>query len=271
MENIIKYFSDIRAFTRYLETNETKDGFPHPSSQKRDNRDFTMTDSYEEASELLSYGDKKLAQKIEDAGVKIARAKIKNTAPRRVLYTSVVGCAPNVPAYLCGAPNSMIAIKKEQQKTRTLSILFNARVACNIRTNQIIEASAKILSAILNIESQGIRVELLYTAAVYDHNQNIMPIIKIKNQQQPLDVTKIAYVFAHPSMFRRHIFRFIEVTEGVDSRFYYGYGYGCKEKNVRQMMKDAHIEKSVLLTLEDVLNMDSDEVKNYIISQAENK
>lgn len=268
MNNIVKTFNDVRAFVKYLDDGETQSIFVGHCSSKTGGYSFTHSHSYEEANELLAFGDKELAKKIEDAGVKIARSQIKNTAPKRMLYTSVVGCAPNVPAYISGAPNSMINMRLQKTKMRTMSILFNARVNCTITPKQIIESSSKILSAILNIESSGTRVELLYAAAVSAKGQNVMPVVKIKNCMQPLDVFKAAYIFAHPSMFRRHVFRFLEVTEGVSSDFRYVYGYGCDEQDVRKMMQQSHIEKSILLTLEDVLDMTAEEVKQYVIVQA---
>lgn len=121
METLFKSFENIKMFHAYLERGETQPAFKDfVSSQdetKRKERD-AKTKTYDEADNLLLYGDKKTAKAIEQNGVADVRANISREMQRRQVFSSVVGFAPNVPAYLAGAPNSMINQRITTQRKR---------------------------------------------------------------------------------------------------------------------------------------------------------
>ena len=106
-KEIFKRYETIKSFNDYLNAGTLQPAF-HESSKIGSER-FTGTASYEEAEQKMMTGDSELQKEIENAGVSQTRIKIQKHVLRRQTYSSVVGAIPNVPAYISGAPNSMIA------------------------------------------------------------------------------------------------------------------------------------------------------------------
>lgn len=246
MEYLFKRFDNIKQFNTYLKNGKTQKAFAkYESSQTistKKSRD-AKTHDFDEADKLLMFGDVKTARGIEDAGVADVRAKIAREMPRRQTYSSVVGFAPNVPAYLTGCPNSMINQRTTIQRQKVLNIAYSCAVSYKVKGKDILEACSRLLSAILKIEASGTRVNL-YLCSVSDndvltHNatQRAGFSIKIKSSGEKLDVLKVAYPMVHPSMNRRHKFRFLEITEGIDANFADGYGRACEPKDIKEMLE----------------------------------
>ena len=196
---------------------------------------WSKTATYEEADELLLYGDKSLQAKIENAGVRDMRLKLSMNGQRRQLYSSVVGFAPNVPAYVAGTPNSMINVRTVKTKQRVISVLYNTSVSARVSADEIIRVAAKMISAIMLIESNGVRVNLYSGNLSQEFGSSVgnafVSIYRIKDSGQQIDTLKMAYPLAHPSMLRRHGFRVLETTEGVPSTFTSAYGYPLKDES----------------------------------------
>lgn len=274
MKNVIKTFEDVNAFVRYLGNGTTQDGFnehSHTGSEW-----FTGTESFEDAQRLLLHGDMEMAKKIEDGGVRATRNALRNSAPRRQLYSCVVGCAPNVPAFLSGAPNNMIAQKTTMQPRQSLSIIYNCTASGSEDKSCIASASASLLSAILMLENSGIRTELRYGVVAREksgkRHQIVAMFVKVKNAQQHLDVTKTAYPLANPSMLRRHYFRYVEVTPGISQK--YSSGYGCvvhDEDEILKVTEEAHLKHVVCISYTDIKYMSATEVLDLITEKAKAK
>lgn len=275
MKNVIKTFEDVNAFVHYLDNGTTQDGFREDS--RTNSKWFTGTESYEEAHRLLLHGDTETAKKIEDGGVRATRNALRNSAPRRQLYTCVVGCAPNVPAFLSGAPNNMIAQKTTMQPRKSLSIIYNCVASGCEQQSSIASASASLLSAILMLENSGIRTELRYGVMAREKTKKKSPqyvalFVKVKNAQQHLDVTKAAYPLANPSMLRRHFFRFEEITPGVDDNFSSGYGIPVNDADEIVKLTDAaHLTHAVCISYTEIKYMSATEVLNLITEKAKAK
>lgn len=254
METLFKRFDNIKQFEVYLKNGKTQPAFLGIlSSQKisaKKSRDAKTRD-FEAADRLLMYGDKKIASEIDESGVARVRAQIARDMPRRVIFSSVVGFAPNVPAYLTGAPNSMINQKTTIQKQKVLNIAYSCAVSYKVEGSDILNACSRLLSAILKVEASGTRVNL-YLCSVSDSDmtrpsQRAGFSIKIKSSGEKLDVLKVAYPMVHPSMNRRHKFRFLEVTEGIDPEFAESYGYACDTKGIKEILKQNGVACDIAL------------------------
>ena len=182
----------------------------------------------------MLYGDKKLRKKIEDAGVYTTRLKVQKTVARRSIYTSVVGCAPHVPNYVAGVPVAMINEKKVKVKQKIVTVFYNMAVSGGTSARDIIEACAQLISACMIIEASGVRVNIYAGSVSEDEGQRVGFAIKIKDSGQPFDTLKMCYPLAHPSMNRRHKFRFLEVTKGVKRGWSDGYGFRCNDGGNRR-------------------------------------
>lgn len=185
---------------------------------------WSQTESYEQADNLLLYGDKSLQKKIEEAGVYETRLKLRNLQSRRQLYSSVVGFAPNVPNYIAGTPNSMINCREVRVKQPVITFMYNTTVGGGVSAEEIIKATAQLISALLIIEANGIRMNVYAGEIFYEDKDACCFMLRVKDSGQPLNVLKMAYPLAHPSMLRRQWFRLLETTPNVPDSFTGGYG-----------------------------------------------
>lgn len=210
-----------------------------------DSVSFYGTKTYEEADNLLLYGDKNLQKKIEAAGVQKMRDKIRFNGLRKQLYTSVVGFAPNVPAYIAGTPNSMINQRTIKTRQRVITIMYNSSVHGGVSADSIITATSQMISAIMLIEASGVRVSLYCGELVRCRctEQKFGWLLKVKDSGTKLDTLKMSYPLAHPSMLRRHGFRAVETASGVVREYAEnGYGYPITNENDSfDFLKKCHV------------------------------
>lgn len=226
-----KRFDSLTAFHEYLENGKTQSFFDYPRSHEESDwrTKQTGTATYKQADELFLFGDKELAEKIESAGVADMRMKLSRQKPQRIIRSSVVGFAPNVPAYVAGTPNSMFSVKKINVPQQVIKVAYSLSIDWTVDAQEIIDVSAKFISACMLVESNGVRLDVDVVWPVkakikskkYD---TICACVKIKDSGTSFDVLKMSYPLAHSSMLRRHIFRFAEVSpEAKGYQKQYGY------------------------------------------------
>lgn len=242
---IFTKYNSIGEFSRTLKSAEIQPAFKSDVCSNGRDFHFYGTSSYDEADNLLLFGDKELQAKIEAAGVNQMRMKLKYEGLKRQLYTSVVGFAPNVPAFIAGAPNSMINQRKIKTRQPVITVMYNSSVSWDVSANEIIKATAQMIAAIMLIEASGIRVNLYVggLTSCRGTEQKFGWLLRIKDSGQNLDTLKMAYPLAHPSMLRRHGFRSVETAQGVDGKYAAnGYGRPIKEeKESQRFLKDCNV------------------------------
>ena len=224
---IFKKFDSIKNFNDYLNKGTVQENFKDAQFSQNEETydDWYRTRNYDAATNLMLYGDRELQKKIERAGVSDVRTNIQKNMVRKQMYSSVVGAAPNVPAYISGAPNSMIAIRQTKVRQRVVNVAYNCAVYGGTSAEDIVSSCAKLISALMLIEAKGVRVNMYAVDFDTAPNEYVSFAIKIKSAGQHFDTLKMAYPMCHPSMNRRHKFRFTEITEGVSRRFVGGYGH----------------------------------------------
>ena len=222
--DIFKNFSNISELNHYLTTNETTEVFQNNENSKTGSSSWTGTESYDAANDFLLYGCNELRAKIEDAGVKKIRTEIKKYMTRRTIHSSVVGAAPNVPAFISGAPNCMMMYQQKRVKQRVGNVAYNMAISGSEGQDRINDTAAKLIAALMLTEAKGIRVNL-YMFILAEKKGNLLGCsLKIKSSGQKFDVLKMAYPLAHSSMLRRHYLRYVEVTENVSPVYLNNYG-----------------------------------------------
>lgn len=232
--DIYKSFNSIKEFENYLASGKTQEGMNEDS--KDGDKSFTHTNTYDEANNLLLYGDYKLKKKIEGMGVAKLKANLNKYVVRRQIYTSVQGFAPNVPNYIAGVPNSMINARMKHVKQNVVTVFYNCAVSGFTDAKDITEAVAKLCCALIRLEAQGIRVNLYAGTLGSASGQKACFSVKIKSSGQPFDTLKMMYPLAHPSFNRRHKFRFVEVSEGINASAW-NWSYGSSERNDEETKK----------------------------------
>lgn len=197
-------------------------------------------------------GDSELQKKIEDAGVAQTRIKVQKQVARRQTYSSVVGAVPNVPAYISGAPNSMVSQKYVKVRQKVLNIGYGLTANGSTDKADIIEASAKVISALMQIEATGVRLSLFTLFNATKNGHNIGYSLKVKDASRKFDTLRMAYPMAHSSFLRRQCFRFEEVTEGVPDCFASGYGAVPSGEAQAEFFKSNGLKLDACLTFEQV-------------------
>ena len=237
MEKVIfNKFNSVEEFSTWLQsTPQTAAGkkFDYSNEMSKSNTEFTGTKSFDEAQNLLKYGDKVNADKIT-ATIRKIKAQGKGNETRNKLYNSPCGFMPIVPKVLAGDPQNMLAIKKQRyNSTKVLNIAYNVAVDCTRTTEDLIKTAAKVANVIASLEKNGYRVNLYAYACGRDLKNNYYSLlVKIKDSGKYLDTLRIAYPLVNPSFYRRHIFGYMERLKG----FYLNSSYGkivnedgCKE------------------------------------------
>ena len=261
-KEIFKRYESLRTFNDYLNNGKTQPAF---SEHSRTNGErFTGTTSYEEAEQKMMRGDSDLQKKIEDAGVYQTRINVQKQVQRRQAYSSVVGAIPNVPAYISGAPNSMIAQRMIKTKKKVLNIGYSMTVLADVDKNDIIKASAKVVSAILNIEASGVRVNLYTLFCAKKRSHTIGLSLKVKDASRKIDTLRMSYPMAHSSFLRRQCFRWEEVTENVPNCYAGSYGYVPESKEQAEFFKRNGMKFDKVLTFGDIVSMSADEITKII-------
>lgn len=245
---VFKSFANMTEFHRYLENGVVQDGFKSsPASQETDDERWYGTKSYSVADELYMKGDKENAKKIDQlsGGIRELIRKYAAQKPMMKKYVSVAGFMPHVPNYIAGVPTSMIAARRTKVPERVTDILINMQIDCSVSCEEIIKTMVELFKAIMMIESNGTRINLYSGEMVHNDaaKQFVGLMVKIKDSRQPIDIVKMVYPLVHPSMLRRHDFRFMEVTKGVDPSFHCGYGRVGEDntKKLREIAKNAHV------------------------------
>lgn len=257
-KEIFKRYESLKAFNDYLNNGTQQPAFRDDSHTGSES--FTGTASYEEAEGRMMQGDSDLQKKIEEAGVYMTRLKVQKQVQRRQTYSSVAGALPNVPAYISGAPNSMIAQRLIKTKKKVLNIGYSMNANGGVEKERIINTSANIISALLCIEASGVRVNL-HSLFCAKSGKNLIGLsLKIKDASRKIDTLRMAYPLAHSSFLRRQCFRWEEVTENVPKEFSAGYGSPLESKEIAEFFSRNGMKFDKVLSFTDVEHLSVEDI-----------
>ena len=264
MEDIYIKFNTISEFRDYFD--KGKPCGKHKEIYNQDSQDVASwgdwygTKTYQEAQNLITYGDKDIADSIYEGVGRLCKG-LKTKV--RQLSAAVCGHAPHVPNYIAGRPNAMIRANYIPVKTKIINLVNGG-----ISAQEMKQAAVTILSAIKTIESRGVRINLYVADISYwrlrEGVQFIGWTLKIKSSSQHLDILKTAYPLCNPAMLRRHSFRFTEVTKKVR-----GSGYGCASYDVTELCKSTGVNRAVQISFDTASSYGVDELVQYILKQVE--
>ena len=175
--------------------------------------EFTGSNSFEESQQLAISGWAE-GRDAMDADVQFAKAK-EASFKRPEWEYGMAGQRVCVPSYAAGAPMHMMFMDDEDAKPLPI-----VRIYCDIgavwytSTEAMIRKGAAVVALIDQIERSGQRVELIATQISKTHRQYDEQhiFITVKQPDEPLDLDRISFAVAHPSMLRRVCFRIMEFT-----------------------------------------------------------
>ena len=259
-KDVIYYtFNSINEFYNYLQNTPVNNFYKNKSVLQSGStglyaESFTKTKSYEEAVDLMKYGWTDGAKKITNKLKNLTKINC-DELTRKQIY-DVVGFNPSVPRYLQGIPTNMINQKLVRSKQKIVTITKSIGFTGNIKAEQIIDESVKCLQIIKKIEQQGIRCNLNVCNVCAGNKDKIFVLkIRAKNSTEKINISKLAFLMAHPSMKRRLVFKFTELFEECDSNWDY---YGSSLMKANELKQFA--EKNEIM-LPSLVDFDVEEVK----------
>lgn len=181
----------------------------HETSRAR--AKFTGTSSYAAAERLLDYGCPDIAEKLTKTVCKAQKIELKNSFVRQQ-----AGFVPVVASWLCGDPQSMLAVKRQRRQARVIDAYVCCSYSCNISTDAIIKAQSRALSLVRGLEESGLRVNLWVFFAVAGSGREFAFYLRLKKAEEKLNILKLSYSLCHPSFLRRHFFALLERTAAAD-------------------------------------------------------
>lgn len=223
--NIIKeHFNSINEMLSVIESRTNNSVMSGKDSSHTGDKSFTGTKSYSEAHELFRNGYTEILPQIK-AGVagNLRKTEIRQ---RRRVETGVMGYAPHVPNAILGLPNSMIYTKAQPQKTKAVSLVVGITENCGTDASEFIKSGIAALGVVNSLELKGYRVNLkvAYWCAEAG-NEKAFCTINVKDYREHLDLQKLCFPLAHPSMFRRFGFKWLETSPDIkDGSWNWGYG-----------------------------------------------
>lgn len=205
---------------------------------------FTKTKSFEEAVDLFKNGWEDMASKLTQK-LKVIQNEIVPNVKQKSVYDSA-GFQCSVPRYLQGIPTSMINKKNVPVKQKVITVNKSIDYTGGVETDKMIEESIKALQIIKKLESQGLRVNLNIILGTFNEI-GIVIKVRIKNANERLNISKLAFPLVHPSMLRRLFFRFIEVYPTIPKSFIKGYGKPSDNEQLRKVTPNEYLLPSFIL------------------------
>lgn len=263
----LETFDSVREFTKICETRKPNKVFlgRELSSEIKGEISFFGTSSFEDANKIMSKGYKEGCKDLLQCKTGI---HIQNDAPKNHIKKHYAGFSPCVPAVLMGMPKTMYYRKKEITKTPVINLYYDCGVHAGISTGTMLKGGKNVYALCKYLDSQNIRVNLFVFCGVHiSGKKNAFLTIKVKDSAAPINPQLIAYPIIHPSFFRRHIFKWIETSEGTNfSELTNGYGNNTRyfESNIQKILLDSGIlndqsfyidceESAKVISLEDML------------------
>lgn len=224
MRQIVKTFRGVSEMSDYLQHATTSASFNgHELCSDRVRRGWSEM-TYNEADNLLRCGDMENARKISSRVQEITRMRGSGTQTRRRSFNDVVGYAVHVPNYLTGVPTTMINSRRVSvRSSKVLNIVYNSTFHHGTDLDEVIDAGAKVLTYLRDLEAKGYRVNLYVMMSSKGGGEQCTVMVKVKDSEQYLNITKTAYPIVNPDFLRKHFCRLIE-CETHDGEFPLSYG-----------------------------------------------
>lgn len=271
---IEEYFSSIHHLLECLDSRENNSAMSDSYSSHDEDHDWYGTENYEEAVNLLTHGYTDILEELS-LGIRKSVKTLENCDfDKSYIIEDVYGSVPIIPNYLSGLPKTMSYRQPVTKKVKAINIIYSPTANCGTSTHEFIEAGIALLSAIRAIEKSNIAIKLdcMFKNSTEGHDV-VIGSVRIKNYRDRLDLQKLCFPIAHPSMLRRIGFKFLETVPGLTNEgFADGYGHSPSMSVIDQYLKIP--DNSVFLNyylISDTLDNDPRKIIEYINKKVQNK
>ena len=224
-ELCLNVFSNISEFYNFIQKTPRRSRAGNSSEEQGDSS-WRGTSTLEEAYDLLLGGDNELYKKFKEQKDLSVDKMLGNVVNKNKIKNDIVGFQPNVPNYLLGLPNDMINQEPKKVSQKILNIVLCMSVSAGVEASTLQSIGMKYTQVIDLLEKSGYRVNLYIAhSGEYDGEKDVC-LVRIKTDREPFNIKKCVFPIAHPAMFRRIMFRWIECCD-VDKELTGGWGgYG---------------------------------------------
>lgn len=231
-------FDTLGEFLSYIKNAPKNKFYQNRNNSESEGYSFTHTHSCQEAEELATKGWDRASVQMSNK-IKVNQTTEIQSHRTKPVY-GVVGSQASVPRYLQGIPTNMVSRTSVPVKQKIITITKGISYSGNWTTDKMIEESLKALQIVQNLEAKGQRVKLNVSFMAMDNARKYYQVCKvcIKQPDERLNIAKLAFPLAHPSMLRRFMLRFTEINENVTRDLGHGYGTPCV-----QIIKDKVLQK----------------------------
>jgi hypothetical protein len=207
-----EYFDSLHSFSSFIETAPKTTSDDASTKEGGDRTEFTGTPTYKVADDMM-----KSATLWNEAHAYIEKIKAKlptlqGKGTRITFENEFAGGSVNMGRYLQGKPDTMKRMHRTEASKRgkIVDLYFDPCLSGGIPTSQMMNYGIAVYSFVNTLEQDGYRVNLFVAATNNSKNGYQVCTIKIKDSSEPLEMNSMLYAAAHPSMFRRHIFAYLE-------------------------------------------------------------
>ena len=183
---------------------------------------FTGSKNFDEAKQHMINGWDK-GRDAMAADIEFAKGK-EDTFKRETWEYSVAGQRACIPSYCAGVPAHMVYMDDQSDRNAVpiVKIWVDVNASFGVEAESMIRKGAAIVALVDQIERSGQRVEVVAKSYTEMRRNNILDVsVMVKAADEPMDMDRLAYAVAHPSMLRRSLFR---VTEFMMDYEVDGYG-----------------------------------------------
>lgn len=264
VDDIVIYeFDDIEEYRQYINTQPRR--FSRRESEYGDFK-FTGTKSYDEAESLLINGYHEGLKELMRCPLQVSDNGIAELVKRHRRY-DYAGNRVSVPRMLSGKPKSMIRNVRNEVHVSVpkIEVIYKSNLPATASKNVLFAVGKALMSAIMVMEKNGVQMQLKSLFCIKDRSETekFGATIMLKKYSQRLNPLLVAYPLAHPSWFRRHWFRLLEVAPDLSSSF--EDNYGCTMYRSELSAFESH--NRVLICATDYLYQSPEAVFEDIISK----
>lgn len=255
----VEQFNSVQEFVKYISTARTNAAFRKkygddltqlPSNREEvceDDEDaWRGTKTMDKAAFLLKHGYK---DGVKNLTASINKVRVINDISKINTRRSVVGGAPCVPAVIMGLPKTMYRRTKTQIKQPVVNIYYDRSAGSSLESQDLVRGGQMIYQTVQALERQNVRVNLYIiigttTRKKSNELRHAFATIKVKSAEMPINPQLVSYPIIHTAFFRRHVFRWIEVSAGTSYTGYTnGYGMATRDavRNITQLLLRGHI------------------------------
>lgn len=195
-------------------------------SDRRD--DWGDVNSFAEAVAKAEEGYKEITEEMKKHYEVSSKYVNERIGVRKVMpVNAYVGSTPNVTRAILGLPRDMRRTDLQKKKLPGVSLVYDCSLHCGYSDDVLKERGARMLTLVSLCAEHNIPVRLSVsdtTSRLRTDDGWTVTEVSVKDYGDIMNIRKVSYWLAHPSVLRRIFFAITE-TSPVVTRYCSGYGY----------------------------------------------